>query len=80
MMGRFIGSPVLQLRDVQRRYALPPRHRLFQPRGELQEEVLLGRSGGDLDADRRTGKCTASGSEIAGVPMMLWGMVYCSAS
>ena len=38
--------------------------------------MFVGRPARDLHADRHAGECMASGSDMAGVPMMLCGMVY----
>jgi hypothetical protein len=60
---------------MPRRYTPRPPHRRFERGGELQDDVLGRGPGSELNADRQTGECMTSGSEIAGMPRMLCGNV-----
>ena len=41
---------------MQRRHAVAPRHRLLQRSRKLQEQMLVGRTAGDLHPDRHARK------------------------
>src|SRR5882672_6649613 len=47
------GRRSAQLRHVQWRRSPRPGHRHFERRGELQQQVLVGRPGGELNTDRQ---------------------------